>query len=263
VTNGKITALKSNLTEKESRNAFLEKTLNGLSLRMEGQAHPVFYDIGLDHTILSLPLYPPHYPHVTAVKKEMENWRFFYFEPRERMRAANPSKEINHLGMMGEDLAAYLNTIKNKDQTKSRFKAIERAVHSIIPSIERIETEINSKTGEVELLVYENGIPISSRLLSEGTLRLIGLLSISSGDDRPSVICFEEPENGVHPRRIKMIAEYLKTASDCNGYQERRKEIIGKTYNKLSHIPIIPAIPDPHVERWLLIDSHAFKMEPN
>jgi hypothetical protein len=38
---------------------------------MEGQAHPVFYDIGLDHTILSLPLYPPHYPHVTAVKKEM------------------------------------------------------------------------------------------------------------------------------------------------------------------------------------------------
>ncbi|MDI6782392.1 MAG: AAA family ATPase, partial [bacterium] len=196
--------------------AFIEKSEDHLSLRMEGQAHPTYYDIGLDHSILSLPLYPPHYPHLTAVKREIESWQFFYFEPRERMRAANPTKEVRHIGMMGEELAAYLHTLKMNEYTKSHFIAIERAVHSIIPTIDRIETRIDEKSGEVELSVIENSIPIPSRLLSEGTLRILGLLSISGGEDSPSIICFEEPENGVHPQRIAIVAEYLKNASQDN-----------------------------------------------
>lgn len=227
VRNEKICALKQDLSVKESRNAFLEKTGNKLSLRMEGQAHPTFYEIGLDHTILSMPLYPPHYPHLTALKREMENWQFFYFEPRERMRAANPTKEVMHIGMMGEELAAYLHTLKNKDG--GRFKAIERALHSIIPAIDHIETTIDPKTGEVELSVIENNVKIPARLLSEGTLRVLGLLSISGGVDSPSVICFEEPENGIHPRRIGMIAEYLDNVA------ENKSQIIVTT-----HSPILP-----------------------
>jgi len=223
----KICALNEDLNEKGKPKAYLEKTDNKLSLRMEGQAHPTFYDIGLDHTILSMPLYPPHYPHMSALKREMENWQFFYFEPRERMRGTNPTKEVSHIGMMGEELAAYLHTLKNKDG--GRFKAIEHALHSIIPAIDHIETTVDTKTGEVELSVIENGIKIPSRLLSEGTLRVIGLLSISGGIDSPSVICFEEPENGIQPRRIAMIAEYLKNAA------ENKSQIIVTT-----HSPILP-----------------------
>jgi len=231
VKNERICALKRDLSIKESRNAFLEKKADNLSLRMEGQGHPTFFDIGLDHTILSMPLYPPHYPHLTAIKREIENWQFFYFEPRERMRAANPTKEVMHIGMMGEELSAYLHTLKNKDA--GRFKAIERAVHSIIPAIEHVETTIDTKTGEVELSIIENGMPVPSRLLSEGTLRVLGLLSISGGEDSPSVICFEEPENGIHPRRIGMIAEYLKNTA------ESKSQIIVTT-----HSPILPDLID-------------------
>ena len=233
VMNEKICALKAikqDVTIKD-RNPFLEKSGNRLSLRMEGQAYPAFYDIGLDHTILSMPLYPPHYPHLTALRREMENWQFFYFEPRERMRAANPTKEVSHIGMMGEELAACLHTLKNKDA--GRFKAIERALHGIIPAIDHVETTIDAKTGEVELSVIENGVKITSRLLSEGTLRALGLLSISGGADSPSVICFEEPENGIHPRRIAMIAEYLKNAA------ENKSQIIVTT-----HSPILPDLID-------------------
>ena len=32
--------------------------------------------------------------------------------------------------------------------------------------------------------------------------------------DPPALIGFEEPENGIHPRRIKLIAEYLKTQAE-------------------------------------------------
>jgi predicted ATPase len=228
----RICALKKDLSERGSRNAFLERIPDSkLSLRMEGQGHPTFFDIGLDHSILSLPLYPPHYPHLTAIKREIENWQFFYFEPRERMRAANPTKEVIHIGMMGEELSAYLHTLKNKDP--GRFKAIERAMHSVIPSIEHVETTIDTKSGEVELSIIENGVPIPARLLSEGTLRILGLLSISGGEDSPSVICFEEPENGIHPRRIGMIAEYLKNTA------ANKSQIIVTT-----HSPILPDLID-------------------
>lgn len=230
VKNEMICALRQDLNIKESRNPFLENNNSEkLSLRMEGQAHPTTYDIGLDHTILSMPLYPPLYPHITALKREMESWQFFYFEPRERMRAANPTKEVMHIGMMGEELAAYLHTLKNNENEPGRFKAIERALHSIVPSIDHVHTDIDKKTGEVELSVVENNVPISSRLLSEGTLRILGLLSITGGRDNPSMICFEEPENGIHPRRIALIADYLKNTATSNS------QIIVTT-----HSPILP-----------------------
>ena len=70
-----------------------------------------------------------------------------------------------------------------------------------------------SDLGEVELRLKENGVAIPARVLSEGTLRLLGLLSLTGADTPPSLIGFEEPENGVHPRRIELIAELLKTLS--------------------------------------------------
>jgi hypothetical protein len=44
--------------------------------------------------------------------------------------------------------------------------------------------------------------------------------------------------------------------ANCRGYAERCKEIqeIAASYGGM----VVPAVPDPHVERWLLIDSKAF-----
>lgn len=45
--------------------------------------------------------------------------------------------------------------------------------------------------------------------------------------------------------------------ANCKGYNERRREIeqIIGTFGT----PVVYAIPDPHIERWLLLDSSAFK----
>ena len=72
-------------------------------------------------------------------------------------------------------------------------------------------------------------------MLSEGTLRVLGLLALGGAKDPPALIGFEEPENGIHPRRIKLIAEYLKTRA-----AEGETQIIVTT-----HSPILPdLIPD-------------------
>ena len=47
------------------------------------------------------------------------------------------------------------------------------------------------------------------------------------------------------------------TDSNCVGYVQRKAEVdaAAQGFKTL----VVAAIPDPHVERWLLLDSHAFK----
>ncbi|MGH9846752.1 MAG: AAA family ATPase, partial [Blastocatellia bacterium] len=112
------------------RKPFLGREKNNLHLRLEGQAHPKYYERYLDHSILSLPLYPPHYPHITAMRQELASWFFFYFEPRERMRAPNPVREVRHIGLMGEELASFLNTLNVLDPPQ--FKAVQKSLRMLI-----------------------------------------------------------------------------------------------------------------------------------
>ena len=222
-----LAALNSKGEPTGKRKPFLERQGTRIHLRHEGQAHPTYYDRYLDHSILSMPHYPPHYPHLAAARRELESWLFFYFEPRERMRAANPVKEVRHIGLMGEELAAFLNTMKATDE--KQFRGVEKALHALMPNIDGIEVEV-SDLGEVELRLKEGGVAIPARVLSEGTLRMLGLLALTGVDDAPALIGFEEPENGVHPRRIQLIAELLKT-----------QETLRQTQHIITtHSPILP-----------------------
>ncbi|HZH29668.1 MAG TPA: AAA family ATPase [Pyrinomonadaceae bacterium] len=235
VTDEYLAALNKQGEPTGKRKPFLERIKNRLRLRMEGQAHPTDYERHLDYSILSMAHYAPHHPHLVAMQRELARWFIFYFEPRERMRASTPVKEVNHIGLMGEELAAFLNTLRAHDEPQ--FRAVEKSLHRIIPSITGIDVEVNN-LGEVELRLIEDGTPIPARVLSEGTLRILGLLALDGAKERPSLLGFEEPENGIHPRRISLIAELLKTRAGIGDTQ-----VIVTT-----HSPILPdLIPDKYL----------------
>jgi predicted ATPase len=222
-----LAALRDDGDIKGSRKPFIERQGSRLRLRLEGQAHPTDHEIGLDHTLISRPLYPPHYPHVAALRRELMDWAFFYFEPRERMRAVNPVKEVRHIGMMGEELAAFLNTLRAVDP--KQFGAIEKSLRTLVPQVECIDVQPNA-LGEVELKLQENGVLVPARLASEGTLRMLGLLAVASASEPSTLIAFEEPENGIHPRRIRLVAEFLKTRTQMGGTQ----------FIVTTHSPLLP-----------------------
>lgn len=224
-----LTALNNKGEPTGKRKPFLERMGERLHLRMEGQAHPTFFERHLDYSILSMSHYPPHHPHLVAMKKELASWFIFYFEPRERMRTSSPVMEVNHLGLMGENLASFLNTLRAK--TPRQFEAVEKSLHYIIPSITGIDVSVNN-FGEAELKLLEGTMPIPARVLSEGTLRILGILSLEGAKESPALLGFEEPENGVHPGRIRLIAEFLKTRAMMGDTQ-----VIVTT-----HSPILPTL---------------------
>jgi predicted ATPase len=222
----RLCAIKDNGDEKK-RKPFLERQGNRIHLRMEGQAHPFFHQIGLDHTIVSTALYEPHYPHIAAFRMELANWCTYYLEPKTLMRGEVPLAEIESLGPRGENLAAFLNTLKHKHSKD--FESLNLSLKSILPTDVSLDVEL-SKEGRVGFGLCEDGPWFSARLISEGTLRLIGLLAAVHPKNPATIVAFEEPENGVHPVRLRMISDVLKNAVQSHG-----KQIIATT-----HSPILP-----------------------
>lgn len=178
--------------------------------------NPDFKKFELDRSLVSMKDFQEN-PYVMAICHELRKWKFFYFEPREKMREAHSLKEVRDIGSMGEELGMFLNTLKHDKSRAKDFQALEKTLHWLVPSIDGIDVEVN-EFSEVDLSLREYGVSMSSRLLSEGTLRLLGLLALTKGDT-PAVVGFEEPENGVHPRRIRLIADYLNTQKEVGSSQ--------------------------------------------
>lgn len=179
---------------------------SGTLLNLNG--HPIGFPDGNDKSILATPLYVAYYPYLEAMRQELSEWFFYYLEPRERMRIPSAVREVRHIGLMGEDLGAFLNTLHTVDEPQ--FKALERALNVIIPSITGIDVSVNN-LGNVELRLMQGKMSIPTLLLSEGTLRVLGLLALASSKEPPALLGFEEPENGIHANRLDLIALLLQT----------------------------------------------------
>ena len=216
VRNERLSAIKPNGEERKTRNPFLELKGDQIHLRMEGRAHPIYHQIGLDHTIVSTALYEPHYPHITAFRMELANLYTYYLEPKTLMREEVPLAEIDSLGPRGENLAAFLNTLKYRH--KKDFESLNLLLKRILPTDTSIEVD-HLKEGRVGLRLSENDLWFSARLISEGTLRLLGLLAAIHPKNPATIVAFEEPENGVHPVRLRIISDVLKNAAQAYGKQ--------------------------------------------
>ena len=236
VANERLVALrKRDGQPSQSRKSFLDRdNLNQrMVLRMEGQAHPSYHDVGLDHALVSTSLYPPHYPHITAFREELRRWRFYYFDPGV-MRQESALKTVDSLGADGRDLSGFYHTLKV--QSPGQFEGISTALPFAIPSAEAIETE-RTQEGFIRLTYRDSETKYSSRVISDGTLRILGLFAILSRFNKASTIGFEEPENGVHPRRLSIIARLLEN-----------------TVMRDSHVQILVTTHSPRLPEFLRPD---------
>jgi predicted ATPase len=219
IKNERLVALRQDDNSEKARGAFIEKNdKDRLSLRMEGQSRPTYHDLGLDSAVVASELYAPHYPHITAFKEEMRRCHFYYFEPRELMRAGNAIADVTQIGPRGEDLAAFYYTLQERN--KPQFTNLKRNAASILPRLSNLTLD-KRKSGEIFIETHEGEASYSNRLISEGTLRVLGLLAVLAPSSGSTTIGYEEPENGVHPRRISQIADLLK-----NGASEDRQILV-------------------------------------
>jgi predicted ATPase len=190
----------------------IERSDGLLAVRRKGEAgRPHREKLGLKHTIASNLQYSgkERYPELDRLRAEMGSWRSYYLDPRSAMRTPQAPKEATDPGPQGEEIAPFLHRLAKGASSRKHFDAIRRALHTAIPSIQSIGVDLDPQRGTLDIQVVQEGTPFSSRVISEGTLRVLALCAISGNPWPSRLVAFEEPENGVQPRRIEVIADLL------------------------------------------------------
>jgi predicted ATPase len=195
--------------------------------RKSKPAHPRHEPIGLNHSILSDPrLGGVEYRAIERVRKEISGWRTYYLDPRVAMRAAQSPSDVQDIGVLGGEIAAFLYRLRAEHP--KHFQAVSRTLRSLVPNVEEMAIDLDKRRGTLDILIRQDGIDYSSRIVSEGTLRVLALCAIAVNPWGGSLLAFEEPENGVHPRRLELIANLLLSLA-----LDRKTQVIVTTHSPL------------------------------
>ncbi|MEK7434948.1 MAG: AAA family ATPase, partial [Cyanobacteriota bacterium] len=94
------------------------------------------------------------------------------------------------------------------------LKDISRKLNNLLPNLLEVNVyDDNSNRQYIIKIKSDDEREFSSRVLSEGTLRILTLCIFEYDNEHKGLICFEEPENGIHPFRMKSIVALLKDLS--------------------------------------------------
>ena len=207
--------------------ARIERVDDELHIRRAKRGRPNVEPIALNHTKLSDPrLTGSGYQPMERCRRELSGWRTYYLDPRVSMRREAPPKEVHDIGMLGEDIAPFLFRLAN--EKPKHFEAVKRTLRTLVPNVEQVSVDLDRRRGTLDIMVRQNDVDFSSRVMSEGTLRVLALCAIAVNPWGGSVLAFEEPENGVHPRRLELVAEVLTSLT-----LDRDRQLIVATHSPL------------------------------
>jgi len=113
----------------------------------------------------------------------------------------------------GSNLPRVLRELEKNEP--ERFKDWVSHVRTILPDVSHVEVAARPEDNHLYLRVHHRGgDPVSSWLLSDGTLRMLVLTLLPYLVVKENVYLIEEPENGVHPRAIEAIHDSLSSVYD-------------------------------------------------
>jgi predicted ATPase len=158
------------------------------------------------------------FPHLYALREFLSSIHFLQIDPQ---AARRPSDRLTSrdLAPNASNLATVLARIQSETASPSRplgaLADIGTDLTSLIPSVRSIVVQDDERTREYAFDIRLNDdLSFSSRVISDGTLRLLALMTILNDPKRSGMLCFEEPENGVHEGRIPQLVKLLRDS--CN-----------------------------------------------
>ncbi|CDA85731.1 AAA family ATPase [Bacteroides congonensis] len=172
--------------------------------------------------------------HILAAKEEMKSWRFLQLNPDDLRQPTSKKTGEDIISPSGKNLAAALFRIQQEDPYS--LIEISRKLNTFLPNY--TDVAVKDDTENKQYIIYlksVDGKEYSSRVLSEGTLRLLALCILEQDNKHTGLLCFEEPENGIHPFRIKAMVNLLKDlTTDFNNQNIPLRQVIVN-----SHSPVL------------------------
>ena len=148
----------------------------------------------------------------------ISSWQIYHFHDTSQtaaMRGYEIIQDNQHLRTDAANIGAFL--LKLKTKHTRIYKEIINAIRLVTPFFDNfVLTPITSGVKEqVNISWRQNGsdYPMQPYHLSDGTIRFICLATALLQPNPPSTIIIDEPELGLHPAAIVVLAELIQIAS--------------------------------------------------
>lgn len=145
----------------------------------------------------------------------------------DRLRQLQDPDEGEYLNKDGSNAAAVLRRLKSQADLADRYRRICRLLALVAHGVREVE---DRAVGQKETLQFKQDVGLKDPWtfdalnMSDGTLRVLGLLLAINQPNLPTVIGIEEPEATVHPAVAEIVVQALLDAS-------KRRQVVITTHS--------------------------------
>lgn len=170
----------------------------------------------MPRTVLSTANTAAEHRTLVLARREMIGWTQFQLEPS-ALRSPDPFNAPRRIASNGAHLAATLFGLAQEAKKSGEatpediYQSVANRLAELFENVRTLRVDVDEKRELYSILMTD--LQRSDHLassLSDGTLRFLALAILEASSHGPSLLCLEEPENGIHPDRIPPMIQLLR-----------------------------------------------------
>ncbi|MDP3276750.1 MAG: AAA family ATPase [Deltaproteobacteria bacterium] len=200
------------MLEGSRRHVILERVNHSATARdSEGGRSEILDGISQSESVLGTFADPQRFPMLARLRQEILRWRFYHqlrVDSDAPARRACTATRTPVLSDDGADLASALQTIRENGDGNALDRAIARALQGS-------QIQVESSRGQLSLELVVPGVarPLAMHEWSDGTLRMVLLLTALNSPRPPTLLALNEPESSLHPDVLPALGTAILEAA--------------------------------------------------
>lgn len=157
-------------------------------------------------------------PYSKPVYDSISSWKIYHFHDTSAtaaMRHAEIVQDNKTLRFDASNIAPFLLKLKNEDE--ETYEEILQSCKLVIPYFDDFLLDVESsgpkKTVALSWCAKGSDYPMQPYHFSDGSIRFICLATALMQPEPPSSLIIDEPELGLHPAAISILAELIQNAA--------------------------------------------------
>jgi len=157
--------------------------------------------------------------HISAhqIAADISKYRIYHFHDTSETASVKKSchvEDCSFLRPQAENLAAFLNWMQKKHPV--HFANVQDIIAQVAPFFDEFDLKPSRLNSDQIFLEWKErccDAYFNATSLSDGSLRFICLATLLMQPDIPPLVLLDEPELGLHPAAVKLLANMLMNAS--------------------------------------------------
>jgi energy-coupling factor transporter ATP-binding protein EcfA2 len=148
-----------------------------------------------------------------------------FLDPEPKVLCEYATGNVRRMGEHGENFASVVKSVLVDEGARDAYTSLLR---QLTPSELDTITILPGALQDSLFAISRNGKVFPAPVLSDGTLRFAAIAAALFQPDVPGMLLLEEIENGLHPTRLRLLTDLLKSAPGG-----RRPQVMATTHSPL------------------------------